>query len=68
MIRAIIMEWAIGWNSIIFIKKKKLCIYDVYHNYKILQSSYNTLFFSKKKKNVITHYFNIKMSTPQISV
>ena len=30
MIRAIIMEWVIGWNSILK-KKKRLCIYDVYH-------------------------------------
>ena len=42
MIRAIIMEWVIGWNSIL--KKKKdyvfmMCII----NYKILQSSYKTI-------------------------
>ena len=35
MIRAIIMEWALGWNTIILKKKKKRkkkdYIYDVYH-------------------------------------
>ena len=39
MIRAIIMEWALGWNTIILKnkkekkrkKKKKSYIYDVYH-------------------------------------
>ena len=34
MIRAIIMEWALGWNTIILKNKKikkKDYIYDVYH-------------------------------------
>ena len=63
MIRAIIMEWAIGWNSTS--KKKKdyvfmMCIIITKYCNQVI-----THYFSQKKK-VITHYFNIKMSTPKL--